>query len=962
MELEKNELFSSLSQSELSQVRSIARRVHLARGETIFSEGDYEKNIYIVETGQVEIFKRSPLHGEQSLAIMKNGDCFGEMAFFEKTATRSASARTLQASAVIIIEGQDFESLLSTHPSISLKLLSTLSQRLRETNKLASSGNSAKSAFQHDCRLLTVASAKDGYGKSIFATSLARMLCTEVGKKVLFLDLDLYFAGGTQLLGVHSPRSIIDIINKFRANEQKFDMLQEAVRVNNDLWVIPAPRSFLEAEQVHASDVSTLVKEARKHFDYIVADTGAMFDENLFTILDISDMVFFMVNYKNLTTLTDNVRFFQGIAKLSYPRERIILLGNNINKEFPTDKTTKVFPFPVIGALPQMADYEPQFGKTPYDVNPSSPFCEVLRLLARNVLKETNIKRPAAKSSIMSMLFGEKDPEDSINTQLIQLTQHGTSPFSPIVSSSDVRSQVKYVRYNLLFGYIEEAKQNLLTFMDYSQSSAPLCELLGEIYLIENLKAEAIEAFQRAVALDDQQHVALGFLASMVNDPGMLTRSLVSVKEKIAANPAHLDLLNDYGKILVKNEKYDEAIAQFQLALKENPNYLEAKINMALCLAQLGKSDRAIETLLFIENKNPRIYFALGEIFYKTGRHYLAYKAFTKAEALYPSYPGIRPKIYELTSYLRKLDTLIDLHERFVNTNPTFPDLHAKLGNFYHLAGKSELAISEYNKALELNPDYKLAADKLDAIKKDIIWKMGKNHLETNLESQNAVMAKHLKMNIKLIKSPEWNLPDESTIQIRNVRTAKLLQKVLTKPQIDSGTLELDCAPLGTLSNQDILVIQIIDTKNKKLFRFAPHYIEKDEITANRCEILLDLEKAASQIHSPELFAKYFLVHLSSKHLAKTLNNNKEVYKAVMKNLSNNLETSGHINPENDEQINFVLNGSAVQGTEDLIAVKPGDLLSIKIQDLGKEEIFSIEFAVGETDVKNFCKTVVPKD
>ncbi len=131
MELDKIELFSSLSPGEISQIASIAKRVHLARGETVFSEGDFQKNIFIVETGQVEIYKRTPLSGEQVLATMKNGDYFGEMAFFEKESTRSASARTLQTTSLIVIEGPDFEKLIHNYPSISLKLLATLSHRLR---------------------------------------------------------------------------------------------------------------------------------------------------------------------------------------------------------------------------------------------------------------------------------------------------------------------------------------------------------------------------------------------------------------------------------------------------------------------------------------------------------------------------------------------------------------------------------------------------------------------------------------------------------------------------------------------------------------------------------------------------------------------------------------------------------------------------------------------------------------
>lgn len=965
MQLERSELFSALTPQELQQVRNIAKKIHFARGETIFVEGDYQKNIYIIESGQVEIYKKSPIHGEQSLAVMKNGDCFGEMAFFEKTATRSASARTLQASIVIVIEGADFERLLNTHPSISLKLLSTLSQRLKDTSRLVTHGTN-KQVFQHDCRLITVASAKDGYGKSIFATSLAKMLAHETGKKVLFIDLDLYYAGGTQLIGVHSPRSIIDILNKYRANENKFDLAHEAIHVTKDLWAVPAPRNFLEAEQIHAPDISLLIKESRKHFDYIVADTCSMFDENFYTALDISDQIFFMVNHQNLSTLTDNVRFFQGISKLSYPRERLILIGNNISHDFTTSKTAKIFPYPVIAALPQIPDYDPQFGKTPYDISPSGPFCEVLRLLARNVLKEVNIKKPTAKGSIISMLFGEKDPEQAINTHLDELhLQHGEKPFAPIINANDVRAQVKYVRYNMLFGYLREAKLNLLNFLDHTQPSAPLCELLGEIFLLEDNKAEALDAFQKAVSLDENQHVAMGYLAYLTNDDTKLTKALASVQQKINNNPTHLDLRNDFGKILAKNGKYEEAQVQFQTALKENPNYLEAKINLASCLAHLGKTERSIETLLFIENKNPRIFFSLGEIFYQTGRLYLAYKAYVKAESLYPTYPGIRPKIAELSTYLRKLDSVIDLHERFVNTNPNFPDLHTKLGNFYHLAGKSELAMSEFQKALELNPDYRLAAEKLDAIKKDMIWRMAKTHLEEHIESEDAILAKQLKITFQMTNGSvniKNLLPEETMLQVRNIRTGKLMQKVLSSQQLENGQLEIDCAPLGTLASQDILIFQLFDIKHKKVFRFPPHYLEKNEILTGLAEIEVDLHAAMQQPQSPEIFAKYFLVHLNSKHFAKIIGTENGSYQAIIRNNNNNLEARGHLNPENCEQINFVLKGSDVTASEDLVAVKSGDRLTIKINDGGNQEVFSMEFAVGESDVQSFCKTIIPKD
>ncbi|EKD81770.1 MAG: cyclic nucleotide-binding protein [uncultured bacterium] len=960
MDLQKIELFSSLNPSEIAQVTSIARRIHLTRGEAVFNEGDYEKNIYIVETGQVEIYKRTPLSGEQSIGVMKNGDYFGEMAFFDKAATRSASARTLQTTSLIVIEGPDFEKLIHNYPSISLKLLATFSQRLRDTTRMVTGSNTPTTNAQKECQLITVASAKDGYGKTTFATSLCRILSQELNKKVLFLDLDLYFGGGTHLLGVHSPRSIIDITNKYRADEQKFNLLSESIRLSENLFTIPAPRSFLEAEQIHATDIIKLLKEAKKYYDYVVTDTGSIFDENLYTVLDTSDFVFFIINFASLSTITDNVRFFHGISKLSYPRERLILLGNNIGPDFSTNKTSRVFPYPVIGGLPRIADFEPQFGKPAYDVNPTSPYCEVLRLLVRNVLKEVNLKKPQTKGNIFSMLFGEKDPEQVINLQLSQLNPPPGSSFSPIINPRDVRSQVKYVRYNLLFGYIEEAKSNLLSFMEYSQSSAPLCELLGEIFLVEEKLSEALEAFQKATSLDPQQHVALGYLAHLSGSKESFDRAVAAVEAKIAANPSHLDLINDYGKILMVNEHHEEAAIQFKKALKSNPNYLEAKINLATCLSKIGKSEDAIEMLLGVENKNPRLFYTLGEIFYQSGRLYLAYKAFNKASSLYPIYPGLRPKLFELSGYLRKLDTVIDLHEKFVNTSPKFPDLHTKLANFYHLAGKSELAITQFKKALAINPNYKEAKLKLDALQKDSIWRLAKQHLEEETTDATAA-TRCLKAVVNFITGEDKvYFPEEAVLHIKNVGTSKTIQKAINTTQLEAGTAELDLSPLGLLATQDILLFQIAEVKTGNVIRFAPHYLEKDEILAGRCSVDLDFDLNQETDGLVEHLTKYFLVHLESKKYAGLIAANGSAgYKAYLRNDSNGLEASGYLNPENDSQINFVLNASGKSG---IAAVNPGDRLNIKLVDSKKEVAFATDFTIAKSDVLNFCKTIVPQE
>ena len=264
-----------------------------------------------------------------------------------------------------------------------------------------------------------------------------------------------------------------------------------------------------------------------------------------------------------------------------------------------------------------------------------------------------------------------------------------------------------------------------------------------------------------------------------------------------------------------------------------------------------------------------------------------------------------------------------------------------------------------FKKALELNPNYQDAKIKLDFIQKDEISRLARTDLEEETVESSTV-TRDLRATIRFSTGDKrYSLPEEAVLQVKNVRTSKLMQKAINITQIESGNIDLDCSPLGLLASQDILLFQIYDVKSSNVIRFAPHYLEKDEIMANHCQVDLDLELNHSD-EDIEKMTKYLLVHLSSKQMADLVGTGSS-YRAILQNASNGLEAVGHLNPENEEQISFVLNASH-KADDGVAAVKPGDKLSIKVQDSKNTCVFAMEFAVGKSDVKNFCKTIVPKD
>jgi len=101
-------------------------------GEVIFKEGDSEDTMFFIKEGKVEISKKMG-DAEQVLAFLGPNDFFGEMALLSKS-PRSASAKAVKETTVIIFNRKQFLTLLKTRGEIVLKIIEVLIQRLKESN------------------------------------------------------------------------------------------------------------------------------------------------------------------------------------------------------------------------------------------------------------------------------------------------------------------------------------------------------------------------------------------------------------------------------------------------------------------------------------------------------------------------------------------------------------------------------------------------------------------------------------------------------------------------------------------------------------------------------------------------------------------------------------------------------------------------------------------------------------
>lgn len=169
------DLFADLDDTEIIPIAAASELRQLRRGDVLFLEGDEPHDLYIVVGGRIAISNRSPDGRESVVALMEAGDLFGEMPLFDHRG-RSAGARALEPSEVVIVPYDPVKNLYQENPALLWRVVDMLAMRLRNMDlALADSvfldvtGRTAK-------RLLELAGESDRFELPITQEELAGMV------------------------------------------------------------------------------------------------------------------------------------------------------------------------------------------------------------------------------------------------------------------------------------------------------------------------------------------------------------------------------------------------------------------------------------------------------------------------------------------------------------------------------------------------------------------------------------------------------------------------------------------------------------------------------------------------------------------------------------------------------------------------------------------------------------------
>lgn len=168
-------LFAELDDAQLDHIAAAGTMRSLRRGVVLFEEGAEPHEFYLVMSGRIAIVQESDGGRESLLALMGPGDLFGELGCLDGD-TRSAQARALEQSEVLVMPYAELRLLYDSHPTALWSAVRLLARRLRATDRALSDtvfldvmGRTAK-------RLLDMAGDDDEFEMPLTQEELASMV------------------------------------------------------------------------------------------------------------------------------------------------------------------------------------------------------------------------------------------------------------------------------------------------------------------------------------------------------------------------------------------------------------------------------------------------------------------------------------------------------------------------------------------------------------------------------------------------------------------------------------------------------------------------------------------------------------------------------------------------------------------------------------------------------------------
>lgn len=185
-------------------------------------------------------------------------------------------------------------------------------------------------------KVITVASAKGGAGKTITATNLAVLLARLPDTTVCLVDADLQFGDVCLVLQIEPSFTVVNAAAELhKLDSQLLDSI--LATHHSGLRVLPAPLEPAFADDITTPALLQIISLLSEMFDYVVIDTASIMDELLLSLFERSDEIVMVVDM-DLPAVKNSKLALETLRLLKFPTSKIRLLLNRSNAKVKLDE------------------------------------------------------------------------------------------------------------------------------------------------------------------------------------------------------------------------------------------------------------------------------------------------------------------------------------------------------------------------------------------------------------------------------------------------------------------------------------------------------------------------------------------------------------------------------------------------------------------------------------------------
>jgi len=256
-------------------------------------------------------------------------------------------------------------------------------------------------------------------------------------------------------------------------------------------------------------------------------------------------------------------------------------------------------------------------------------------------------------------------------------------------------------------GKPDDAALQLIAEEALTGPRADLEDEIGTLQAQQGRWNEAQQRFEHAISLDRSNLSARIHLGVLYRTQKDLVNALNTLAPAAELAPPSTEALMEYGRTLAAAGKDEEAVQEFQAALKANSSVSGVQLELGMALQRLGRQQEAIpwfEEAVKREPRNSTALTNLGLALTLTGKGKEAIDYFKRALAEDAKNPVVYKDLGVCHIQLSAFDEAIDDFKKALALNSNDSQAHYDLGLAYKFKDRPEEAIAELSKAGEMDP------------------------------------------------------------------------------------------------------------------------------------------------------------------------------------------------------------------------------------------------------------------